>query len=129
MATAVSRTNSNAKKPIAECRKAQQQFPLELNLRYRSWGLSSPLLSGEGKTVNISSSGVLFTCDKDFPVGTLLEISIFWPVPLHERHPLYLIGRGSVVRTSKGQVALEVQRFEFHLRNSIQRGIPQGPRT
>jgi hypothetical protein len=97
---------------ITERRRASR-FPIERELRYKTLNQRSEILSGSGKTLNISSSGVLFTSDHELPVGTRLEVSISWPAQLNERCLLNLVARGRITRHNKGQVALQIQQYEF----------------
>ncbi len=76
-------------------------------------------MTGLGKTMNISSSGVLFTSDHDLPVGTRLEVSISWPAQLNEKCLLNLVARGRVMRHIKGQLALQIQQYEFRTQSRI----------
>ncbi len=98
--------------PDAE-RRRSSRFPIERELRYKTLNQRSEILSGSGKTLNISSSGVLFTSDHELPVGTRLEVSISWPAQLNERVMLNLVARGRITRHNKGQMALQIQQYEF----------------
>jgi PilZ domain len=98
--------------PNAE-RRRSSRFPIERELRYKTLNQRAEALGGNGKTLNISSSGVLFTSEHEFPVGTRLEVSISWPAQLNERCLLNLVARGRVTRFSKGQLALQIQQYEF----------------
>jgi len=73
---------------------------------------------GAGKTLNVSSSGVLFTSEHELPNGTRLQVFMHWPVKLNEKCGLNLVGTGRVVRHAKGQVALQFQGWQF--RTTIQ---------
>jgi hypothetical protein len=94
-------------------RRRSSRFPIERELRYKTLNQRSEILAGSGKTLNISSSGVLFTSDHELPVGTRLEVSISWPAQLNERVLLNLVARGRVTRHLKGQLALQIQQYEF----------------
>ena len=94
-------------------RRKSSRFPIERELRYKTLNQRSEILAGCGKTLNISSSGVLFTSDHDLPVGTRLEVSISWPAQLNEKCLLNLVARGRVTRHTKGQLALQIQQYEF----------------
>ena len=94
-------------------RRRSSRFPIERELRYKTLNQRAEILSGNGKTLNISSSGVLFTSDHELPVGTRLEVSISWPAQLNERCLLNLVARGRVARYAKGQLALQIQQYEF----------------
>jgi PilZ domain len=94
-------------------RRRSSRFPIERELRYKTLNQRTEILAGIGKTLNISSSGVLFTSDHDLPVGTRLEVSISWPAQLNEKCLLNLVARGRVSRYSEGQLALQIQQYEF----------------
>lgn len=69
--------------------------------------------AGDGKTLNISSSGVLFTTEQMLLPGRRLELSISWPAQLNNKCALKLVARGRIVRFEKGRAALEIQQYEF----------------
>jgi hypothetical protein len=94
-------------------RRRSSRFPIERELRYKTFNQRAEILAGSGKTLNISSSGVLFTSDHDLPVGTRLEVSISWPAQLNEKCLLNLVARGRITRckfsnTSLGRKAVPV---------------------
>ena len=99
-------------------RRRSSRFPIEREIRYKTLNQRTELLTGSGKTLNISSSGVLFTSDHDLPVGTRLEVSISWPAQLNEKCLLNLVARGRVTRQNKGQLALQIQQYEFRTQSS-----------
>ena len=94
-------------------RRRSSRFPIEREVRYKTLSQRSEMIQGAGKTLNISSSGVLFTSDHDFPVGTRLEVAISWPAQLNEKCLLNLVARGRVTRQQEGQLALQIQQYEF----------------
>ena len=71
-----------------------------------------------GKTLNISSSGILFTTDQVLIPGRRLEVSIDWPAQLNDKVPLKLIARGRVVRFEGNRAALEILQHEFRTRGT-----------
>ena len=94
-------------------RRRSSRFPIEREIRYKTLSQRSEMLQGVGKTLNISSAGVLFTADHDLPVGTRLEVSISWPAQLNEKCLLNLVARGRVTRQESGNLALQIQQYEF----------------
>jgi hypothetical protein len=94
-------------------RRRSSRFPIEREIRYKTLNQRTELMAGVGKTLNISSSGVLFTSEHDMPLGTRLEVSISWPAQLNERCLLNLVARGRVTRHASGQLALQIQQYEF----------------
>ena len=102
-----------AAEPGGAERRRSSRFPIEREVRYKTLNQRSEILSGSGKTLNISSSGVLFTADHELPIGTRLEVLISWPAQLNEKCLLNLVARGRVTRHLRGQVALQIQQYEF----------------
>jgi hypothetical protein len=68
---------------------------------------------GVGRTVNISSGGVLFTASNPLNPGRRLELSISWPAQLDGKCGLKLVAKGRVVRCEGTAVAVEVEKYEF----------------
>lgn len=94
-------------------RRRSSRFPIEREVRYKTLSQRSEVIQGAGKTLNISSSGVLFTADHELPVGTRLEVSISWPAQLNEKCLLNLVARGRVTRQDGANLALQIQQYEF----------------
>ncbi|HEX4772482.1 MAG TPA: PilZ domain-containing protein [Bryobacteraceae bacterium] len=94
-------------------RRQSSRFPIGREVRYKTINQRSEVFAGVGKTLNISSSGVLFTSDHELPLGTRIEVSISWPAQLNEKCLLNLVARGRVTRYLKGQLAVQIQQYEF----------------
>jgi hypothetical protein len=99
-------------------RRRSQRYPIERELRYRAVSRRKGKEVGKGKTINISSSGVLFTSDEALRPGERMELSISWPVRLDNKYALQLVARGKVVRLEPGRVAIQIQQHEFHTQSS-----------
>lgn len=100
-------------------RRHADRFPIEREVRYRVLNKRSGEESGDGKTVNISSSGVLFTAEHLLLPGRRLELSISWPAQLNNKCALKLMARGRVVRFEEGRAAIEIQQYEFRTHSSM----------
>lgn len=94
-------------------RRGADRFPIERDVRYRVLSKRGGHEEGTGKTVNISSNGVLFTTDKILVPGKRLELSISWPAQLDNKCHLKLVARGRVARLEQGRAAIEIQQYEF----------------
>ena len=99
-------------------RRHSDRFPVEREVRYRVLNKRSGEETGEGKTINISSSGVWFTAEHVLLPGRRLELSISWPAQLDNRCALKLVARGRVVRFVAGRAAIEIQQYEFRTQGS-----------
>jgi hypothetical protein len=102
-------------------RRKSDRFPIERELRYRvlSKRANEGAGAGAGKTVNISSSGVLFTTDQMLLPGRRLEVSVSWPAQLDHKCALKLVARGRVVRCETGMAAFEIQQYEFRTAGAV----------
>jgi hypothetical protein len=94
-------------------RRAADRFPIEREVRFRVISKRAGDDGGVGQTINISSSGVLFTTDRTLIPGRRLELSINWPAQLNNKCALKLVARGRVVRFEPGKAAIEIQQYEF----------------
>jgi hypothetical protein len=71
---------------------------------------------GSGKSINMSSGGVLFTTETGLLEGERIELAVSWPVQLDDRIPLKLVAIGVLVRTHETQAAMSIERYEFKTR-------------
>jgi hypothetical protein len=94
-------------------RRTSDRFPIEREVRYKILNKKTGEECGIGRTVNMSSNGVLFTTDQLLLPGRRVEVSISWPAQLNNRCALRLVARGRVVRFDDGKAAMEIQQYEF----------------
>lgn len=102
----------------ANDRRSADRFPIEREVRYKVLSKRSNDEAGLGKTINMSSSGVLFTSEHFLLPGKRVEVAISWPAQLNNRTALKLVARGRVVRCEDGRAALEIQQYEFRTQGS-----------
>ncbi len=98
-------------------RRRSIRFPLERTAQIRIFGRRAEEVF-MGRTINISSSGILFTVDREVQPGRRAEIAVSWPVRLDNNCPLKLVARGRIVRTEPGKAALQIQQYEFRTMGS-----------
>lgn len=98
-------------------RRSAVRFPIEQEVRYRIYNRST-IEVGSGKTINISSNGVLFTTERYLTPGERLELSVNWPAQLDNRCALKLVTTGRVVRSEQGKAAIAIERYEFRTQGS-----------
>ena len=94
-------------------RRGATRFPIEQEVRYRVVSRNTAGGAGAGRTLNISSTGVLFTTEHPLTPGDRLELSINWPAQLDHKCPLKLVTAGHVVRVDNGNAAIAINRYEF----------------
>jgi hypothetical protein len=99
-------------------RRGSSRFPFREEVRYRV--LSPKALGGEsyGKTIDMSSGGVLFTTDGNLPYGRLIEIAVNWPARLGGVCPLQFVAEGRVVRSDGASAAIHIRKYQFKTRKS-----------
>lgn len=97
-------------------RRVGIRFPIEMDVNCRVGGRTPVWI--QGKTINISSSGILIRSENQPASGTKVLLALAWPKLLDNRVPLRLMVQGHVVRANDGQVAVMVQRFEFRTAGS-----------
>lgn len=111
------------KAPTHPDRRSSDRFPIEREVRYKMLDGKTVLQSGAGKTVDMSSSGVLFTTDQPLAAGNRLELSVNWPAQLDNTCPLKLVALGRVVRTDSGKAAIAIEKYEFRTQGSKTFGV------
>lgn len=93
-------------------RRTKARFPIELDVRYRSLG-KRRRVEGSGRTLNMSSIGLLVAATHDVLPGERLKVSIDWPWLLDQVTRLQLIATGPVVRADASAFALRFDQYQF----------------
>ena len=93
-------------------RRSAVRFPIEQEVRYKVFNRNT-IEVGSGRTVNMSSNGVLFTTERALAVGERLEVAVKWPAQLDNKCPLKLVTTGRVVRSDGDRAAIAIERYEF----------------
>ncbi len=96
-------------------RRNSGRFQLEQDVYFRVLGRGACVNEGYGKTLDMSSGGILFTTSERLGLGNHLEVSVSWPAKL-ENTALKLVARGRVVRSDADKVAVTIDKYEFHTR-------------
>ena len=94
-------------------RRGSDRFSIEREVRFKVFNKKNVEEAGLGKTLNMSSTGVLFTTAQMLLPGRRIEVSISWPAQLNNKCALRLVARGKVVRFDDGKAAMEIQQYEF----------------
>jgi c-di-GMP-binding flagellar brake protein YcgR len=98
-------------------RRASVRFPIEQDVRYKVFNRNA-IEIGSGKTINMSSNGVLFTTERTLVPGERVEVAVNWPAHLDNKCPLKLVTTGRVVRSEPGVAAIAIDRYEFRTQGS-----------
>lgn len=94
-------------------RRIDRRYDIALNVRWKLIRRRRVLDSGTGITIDLSSGGLLIETDRELPSGLNIELSISWPVLLHNVAPLQLVVAGRVVRTNGKSVGVRMTQHEF----------------
>ncbi|HTX39604.1 MAG TPA: PilZ domain-containing protein [Bryobacteraceae bacterium] len=94
-------------------RRSDRRYEISLDLRWKVLRRKRTLDSGMGRTIDISSGGIFFETGRKLPVGLKVQLSISWPVLLHNSSPLQLTASGRIVRSDNQRAAIEIIQHEF----------------
>jgi hypothetical protein len=104
--------------PAAE-RRGAKRFAIEQEVSYKilDHRATTPE-SGTGKTLDISSGGVLFETQQRLRAGKRVELSVDWPAQLDGGCPLKFVAVGRVVRAEDTRAAMHIEQHEFRTRRN-----------
>jgi hypothetical protein len=102
---------------LPDAKRSEQRlngrYPITLELQYKLLSKGRVERLGIGRTLNISSGGVLFESDDLLPAGGLIELAMKWPFLLEGICSLKLVMRGRIVRSDANSKAAAVK-GEYH---------------
>jgi hypothetical protein len=74
---------------------------------------------GVGRTVNMSSRGLLIATDEaNINAGSRLQLTVDWPSLLHGTTPLQLIVSCRVTRCEPEEFAVELDQYQFRTKRA-----------
>jgi hypothetical protein len=106
-------------------RRGSSRFPIERDIKFKVVNKKNASGTGGGRTINMSSNGILFATDEVLLPGRTIEVAVSWPAQLNNSTMLKFVARGRVVRFEGGKAAIEIQHYEFRTagtRNLVSRG-------
>ena len=106
-------------------RRSKKRFNIQQEVRYKMSYRQRTAATGVGRTVNVSSGGVWITTENTLTPGLPVELSMSWPVLLHDACPMKLMIYGCVIRSSGKAAAISIERYEFRTQGS--RAFQQAP--
>ena len=106
--------NSGSVKAFPFEERLHQRYPLTLDVEYKVPGGNGVRLMGFGRTVNISSRGLLLDISPPLPSRGPIELSINWPFLLDGSIRLKLLMYGEIVRVSGSRIAVRATGHTFH---------------
>ena|SRR5215469_982286 len=96
-------------------RRANQRYLITLEVEYKVPSGNGAQRKGFGRTINISSGGVLLDTSDPLPSRGPIQLSISWPFLLDWSTPLKLVMHGEVVRILGNRIAVEVTQHAFRI--------------
>lgn len=93
--------------------RVTRRYPISLEIEYKVLRKGRVERLGLGRTLNVSSGGVLFQATDELPAGSSVELLMQWPFLLEGVCPLKLVIHGSVVRSDSKGVAIRNKHHEF----------------
>lgn len=94
-------------------RRGSNRFEIDRELRFKVTNRKAQGEVGQGRTINMSSTGILFATDQNLLPGRTVELAVSWPAQLNNKCALKLVARGRVVRSEAGCAAVQIQHYEF----------------
>jgi hypothetical protein len=98
---------------ISGDRRQDRRYQLRLDLKWKLIRRRRVLDTGIGYTLDLSSGGIMFDAGRTLPEGLNVELSLSWPVLLHNVAPMQLVIFGRIKRTSGHHTAIQTVQHEF----------------
>ena len=99
-------------------RRGNPRYPIDTALVYKLIRQGRTIEAGFGRTVDVSSSGILFESARSLPPGMQIEISMAWPARLSDAVDLQLCVLGLTVRGQDKRTAVIIRRHEFRTKRT-----------
>src|ERR1017187_2642574 len=94
-------------------RRATRRFAIEQEVSYKVLDHRAAVPEGgAGKTLDISSKGVLFETEQRLRPGKRVEVSVNWPAQLEGGCPLKFVAVGRVVRAGEARAAMPIKQHK-----------------
>lgn len=104
---------SHKTETISGDRRSDRRYQINLEMRYKLIRRKKVLGTGTGRTIDLSSGGILVETDSPLPVGLNLELHVTWPILLHNTAPLQLVASGRIVRGEGNRAGIRMVQHEF----------------
>jgi hypothetical protein len=89
-----------------------RRYPVQVRIRYRVDSGSGQGITGGGRTLDISSYGLLFHAAVPLPAGASIEAEIPWPAHNSARR-LKAVIKGRIVRVEGKSTAIAIEEQYF----------------
>ena len=100
-------------------RRARTRLDIRQDVRYKVFGEKNRVKdTGTGKTIDMSSGGLLISTESSLTEGDRVEVAVSWPAQLDGVLPLKLVVTGRVVRSDETQAAIALDKHVFKTRGA-----------
>ena len=89
-------------------RRSYNRYPIRLEIEYKLLKRGHPKRVGYGRTVNVTSCGILFEADDALPIETSIKLEMKWPFLLEGVCALKLDARGTIIRSDTKKAAVQI---------------------
>jgi hypothetical protein len=96
--------------------RSHPRYPINVEVSYELIVHGKVVETGHGRTVNISTGGVLFESQRPLAPEMGIRLSIAWPAQLGDAVGLTLRVSGRTIRVQENCTAVKTQRYDFRTR-------------
>jgi c-di-GMP-binding flagellar brake protein YcgR len=93
--------------------RVNRRYPIALDVQYKLHNDQQEMRSGSGRTLNISTGGILFHTKDPLPASGEIDLALEWPLLLDRTCPLRLLARGQIVRSDERGTAVRLLSHDF----------------
>jgi hypothetical protein len=98
-------------------RRSASRYRIEADLSYQVFSRSKLIGAGYGRTLDISSGGVLFQSVDPVPPRRKIELAVVWPVRPEDARSVELWATGITLPPRRGRTVVKLSRFAFRMAN------------
>ena len=109
------RTDDTARSDRKPERRLHRRYLVNVEIKYRLKEAQESIKTGIGRTINISTYGILFESQLPVPLGSRIEIDLPWPTR-PQAQPLELRAEGYTIRAARNQTAMYIEQYAFRFR-------------
>jgi hypothetical protein len=106
-------------------RRLSRRYPIAVELEYRAVGRDGLPFRGAGRSVNLSTGGILFQSKQALTPGMRIELTIAWPARLNDAVDLNLCVSGRVARSDGNFHVVRIREHEFCVRGRFRLAGPR----
>src|ERR1700730_4651056 len=99
--------------PTHDEHRLHRRYPLRLYVHYKLLDRDVVTQTGTGRTVNISTEGILFESDRPLPDRGEIVLELAWPALLDGVRRLKFVVRGRIVRNEGKAIAVRFTAYDF----------------